>query len=217
MAAVVEAAKAAGVRRLIHISSMAVYDTGETAEIDEDSPRLAYRPDDRSYAQQKLAAERIAFDDGGASLEVSCLQPGVVYGPWGPKWTVDALNALRADNESLPSGSGGGICNAVYVLDVAAAVAFLATADGVDGECFLLSGPQPVSWGTFYDHYRAMLGLRNHGIADHVKWPDRLRRFYAGQTTIRTKRLSKAGFGSTTDLPAGMSQVASWATWAGLV
>jgi nucleoside-diphosphate-sugar epimerase len=216
-AAVVEAAKTAGVRRLILLSSMAVYDTKEAITLKEDSPRLTYQPHDYSYAQQKLAAERIVLANADESLEAICLQPGVVYGPWGPKWTVRALTTLRADNYSLPSGPAGGICNAVHVLDVAAAIGFLISVDEVDGQCFLLCGPQQESWGTFYDHYRAMLGLPNHGMADHAEWPDSLRHYYAEQATISTQRLSSVGFQPTIDLQTGMDHVASWASWAGLV
>jgi len=213
-AAVVAAAKAAGVRRLVLLSSMAVYEPASALE--EHCRRIPHRPQDRSYAQQKLAAERIVHD-AADDLEVTCLQPGVVYGPFGPNWTIAAIESLRADNRGLPSGPGGGICNAVHVLDVAAAAAFLATAGGVDNHCFLLRGPEAVAWGTFYDHYRDMLGLPHHNAADDDGWPERLRSYYADRTTISNERLHAIGFSPEIDLPAGMAHTAAWASWAGLV
>ncbi|POM25295.1 putative UDP-kanosamine synthase oxidoreductase subunit [Actinomadura rubteroloni] len=211
-AAVVAAARAAGVRRLVLIGSMAVYRSA--AVLDETCPRIDPGPDDRSYAAQKLAAERAAFD-GADGMEVVCLHPGVVYGPWGPNWTVKALAKLRADDRGLPSGEGGGICNAVHVHDVAAATVFLSALDA-PAASYLLRGPDAPTWGRFYDRYRAMLGRPAHGAADDPAWPDRLRRFYADPTVIDTARLRAAGFTPRTDLAAGMAQVADWAAWAGL-
>ena len=213
-AAVVEAAKAAGVRRLVLLSSMAVYEPAPI--LDERSRKIPHRPQDHSYAQQKLASERVVHD-AADDLEVTCLQPGVVYGPFGPNWTIAAIKSLRADNRGLPSGPGGGICNAVHVLDVAAAAAFLANAGGVHNRCFLLRGPEAVTWGTFYDHYRDMLGLPHHDAADNDAWPERLRRHYADSTTISNERLHSVGFSPEINRRTGMAHVAAWASWAGLV
>lgn len=214
-AAVLEAAVKAGVRRLVHLSSMSVYDETVASVIDEDTPPVPGAPGDLSYAQQKLAAERIVLASPGDRLEVVCLQPTVVYGPWGPVWTLRPLRRMPADNACLPSGSGGG-CAVVHVHDVAGAVVHLATAPGVHGQRFLVSGPGSTTWGAFYDCYRDMLRLPRLDRADSPEWSARDRSFYARSAQVDTSRLAAVGFRAETDLDTGMEQVAGWASWAGL-
>lgn len=215
-AAVVRAALAAGVRRLVLISSMSVYRSAPTLR--ESCPHITPGPGEQSYAAAKYVAEQAVLDPAVAvRMEVVSLQPGVVYGPWGPNWTVKAIEKLRADTHGLPSGELGGTSNAVHVVDVAAAVAFLAAEPDVVGRCFLLAGPDSASWGRFYDYYRTMTGVLRHGNPDDAAWPQWMREFYTDTTTIDSDRIRRAGFTPQIDLDAGMAQVARWASWAGLL
>lgn len=213
-AAVLAAARKAGVRRLVHTSSLSVY-TPTGPVIDEHSALILADPEDLSYAQQKLAAERLVLSSAQDRMEVVCVQPTVVYGPWGPLWTVRPLRRLAADNTCLPGGDKGS-CDVVHVHDVADAIAFLAAAPDAAGERFLLSGPERVTWGAFYDHYRDMLRLPLLRLADSPDWADRDRAFYGGSPPVDTSRLAALGFRSRIDLQSGMDQVARWARWAGL-
>ncbi len=214
-AAVVAAAGQAGVDRLVHVSSMSVYDATAASVVDEDCAPVPTEPGDLSYAQQKLAAERLVLAAPDDGTEVVCVQPTVVYGPWGPLWTLRPLRRLPGDNRGLPSGAGGS-CDVVHVHDVADAIAFLASAPGTSGRRFLLSGPEPVTWGAFYDRYRDMLGLPRLHLTDSDSWPERDRRFYAGSPPVDTYRLAALGFRPRIDLDEGMDQVAAWARWARL-
>ncbi|MGW4130912.1 NAD-dependent epimerase/dehydratase family protein [Amycolatopsis japonica] len=213
--AVLTAARKAGVRRMVHVSSMSVYDSSAATTLTEDSALIAAEPGNLSYAQQKLAAEQLVLETTGDPLEVVCVQPTVVYGPGGPLWTVRPLRTLREDNDCLPSGAGG-VCNAVHVHDVAEAILFLTEASGTHGRRLLLSGPEPATWGAFYDHYRTMLQLPRHGLAESANWPDADRTFYAGTAMVDTTRLTALGFRPRLSLADGMDQVAAWATWARL-
>lgn len=215
-AAVLAAARAAGVARLVHVSSMSVYNVTAGAVIDEDCAPVSTEPGDLSYAPQKLAAEQLVLAPSEDPMEVVCVQPTVVYGPWGPLWTARPLRRLAGDNTCLPSGAGG-LCDVVHVHDVAEGIAFLASAPGVHSRRFLLSGPNRVSWGEFYDRYRDMLGLPRLHLPDSVEWSERDRRFYTGSPPVDPSRLAALGFRARIDLDEGMDQIASWARWAGLV
>ncbi len=214
-AAVLAAASKAGVRRLVHVSSLSVYDAAAVTVIDEDSPLLQTNPRDLSYGQQKLAAERLVFDSTDHRMEVVCVQPTVVYGPYGPLWTVRPLRRLVEDNTALPSGPSG-CCDVVHVHDVADAITFLASAPGASGGRFLVSGPRATTWGQFYDYYREMLSLPRLSLPDSAAWAEHDRRFYAGSPPVNTSRLASLGFRPQIDLDAGMDQLAGWARWAGL-
>jgi nucleoside-diphosphate-sugar epimerase/predicted dehydrogenase len=215
-AAVLAAADKAAIRRLVHVSSLSVYDATAVTMIDEDSPLLETDPRDLSYGPQKLAAERLVFNSTDDRMEVVCVQPTVVYGPWGPLWTVRPLRRLTEDNTALPSGASG-CCDVVHVHDVADAIAFLTSAPGASGRRFLVSGPRSTTWGQFYDYYRGMLPLPRLSLPDSAAWAEQDRRFYAGSPPVDTSRLASLGFRPQIDLDAGMEQVARWARWVGLI
>ncbi|WP_430784594.1 NAD-dependent epimerase/dehydratase family protein [Actinoplanes sp. G11-F43] len=214
-AAVLAAAAQAGVRRLVHLSSAAVYRAGTGPALTEDSPPLVPEPGDLSYAAQKAAADTLVTEGGPGGVEVVRLQPAAVYGPMGPVWTIRPLRRLREDNACLPGG-GGGTCDVVHVHDVASAVAHLLTAPAVAGSRFLLTGPETTSWGDYYDRYRDLLGLPRLDLPDSPAWADRDRELFGRRTTVDASRLAGTGFRPRIGLDEGMASVSGWASWAGL-
>lgn len=77
---VVQAAQAAGVRRFVHISTVAVIGRPQPGSlIDEDHP---CRPVDE-YQRTKLEGERIVREAAERGLPAVILRPGAFYGPWG--------------------------------------------------------------------------------------------------------------------------------------
>ncbi|HWD07767.1 MAG TPA: NAD-dependent epimerase/dehydratase family protein [Actinomycetota bacterium] len=232
-AAALAAATACGVRRFVHVGSMATYDTTGLAggdrrtdarldsrldsrlgpRLDEDCPALPAVPGIASYAQQKLAAEQLVARAAGGPMEVVSLQPSVIYGPWGPNWTVRPLRRLAAAADDLPSGSGGGVCNAIHVHDAADAAAFLASAPAVDGLRLLVTGPDQLGWGAFYDLYRDLLGIPRPARFD---W-SQARELYRSPVVVDGRRLAALGFVPRVGIAQGMAQVATWAAWFGLL
>jgi predicted dehydrogenase/nucleoside-diphosphate-sugar epimerase len=81
--AVLAAARAAGVRRFVHVSTVIVYgDHGSTRRpLDESAPA----PQDVNpwafYLRSKLAAERLVMECAGDEMEVVVVRPGIIYGP----------------------------------------------------------------------------------------------------------------------------------------
>jgi predicted dehydrogenase/nucleoside-diphosphate-sugar epimerase len=212
--AVARACRAAGVRRLVHVSSVSVY-APAAGTVTEDSDPLQADGAGLGYEQQKLAAERIVTSAAGPGLEVVVVQPTVVYGPFGPRWTVSPLRRLAAEPGLLPSG-GGGVCNAVYVDDVVAALLLAAAVPGAAGERLIVAGPAPVSWGGFYDRYRDMLRVgRSPGAVKNLPyWEQAL---YARQARFSSGKAGKVlGYRPTFGLDQGMARVRDWARWFGL-
>jgi nucleoside-diphosphate-sugar epimerase len=154
---VLAAARRQGTRRVVYTSTLAVYGTPTTPELDETAPRE--RTGDL-YGDSKLDAEALAFQYWRThGVPVSVVQPTVVYGPFGPTFTVTPLQQLRTGRIILING-GTGVCNAVYVDDVVSAMLLAAVRQEAIGEAFLISGPSPVTWAEFFGAYERMLGVQ---------------------------------------------------------
>jgi nucleoside-diphosphate-sugar epimerase len=148
---VVEAARAARVRRVVHLSTLMVYGQTADGDLDETAPRRRFG---NAYSDSKLDAERIALSSG---VPVAVLQPTAVYGPYGGVWTEAVLAALKKGRQILVNG-GDGLANAVYVDDLVSAMILAAVKDEAVGEAFLISGEEPVTWREMYGRFSRMLG-----------------------------------------------------------
>lgn len=84
------AAPAAGVRRIVHVSSVAVYETTFARDISEDAPQLTensrrtpFNVYQLSKALSEQAAWKIAEECG---LQLTTVRPGVIYGAFDPNF-----------------------------------------------------------------------------------------------------------------------------------
>jgi nucleoside-diphosphate-sugar epimerase len=79
---IVALAAAAGVRRVVHVSSLSVYAVPhDGAVIREDSPYEAGGVERGFYARSKLAADQAAVRAGAGGAPVVIVRPGLLYGP----------------------------------------------------------------------------------------------------------------------------------------
>ena len=132
--AVLEAAKAEGVRRVVHTSTSETYGSAQFEPMDESHPLVAQSP----YAATKLAADQLAgsyfrsFD-----LPVTTLRP---FNTFGPRQSMRAVlptlmvQALYGDR--IMVGSLEPVRDMNYVTDTVAAFLGVGAADGVEGELF---------------------------------------------------------------------------------
>ena len=153
---VLEAARRTGTRRVVCISTLSVYGALADGDLTEASPR---RKSGSAYGDSKLEAEELALGyHHRHRVPVSVLQPTIIYGPYGPLWTVEVLERLRTTGVLMING-GEGLCNLVYVDDVVSAIAAALVREEAIGETFLISADQPVTWRQYYASYERMLGL----------------------------------------------------------
>jgi nucleoside-diphosphate-sugar epimerase len=148
---VLAAAQAAGVKRIVYLSTLMVYGQTDDGDLDETAPRKRFG---NPYSDSKLEAERMALASG---LPVAVLQPTAVYGPWGGVWTETVLKTLKTGRQILING-GGGLANPVYVDDLVSAMLLAAVKDGAVGEAFLISSDELVTWREMYGRFERMLG-----------------------------------------------------------
>ena len=89
--ALLAASKAAGVRRFVHISSVAVYGMARGA-VTEAAPLLP--AGGQGYGAWKAAAERACLQQDG--IEVVRLRPAIVYGPGSKLWVEQLASRIRS-------------------------------------------------------------------------------------------------------------------------
>jgi predicted dehydrogenase/nucleoside-diphosphate-sugar epimerase len=145
-----------GVKRLVHLSSAAVYEPFHDGIINEDSP---IEPCGVGWADCKKAVEaefmHYAHQQG---LPLVIIQPTHVYGPWAYNGTLRPVHHMRHGKVVLPDSSDG-LCNTIYVDDLVTVLQLGATRCGVEGERFTVSGPRSITWREFYGAYERMLGV----------------------------------------------------------
>ena len=132
--AVAEAARAAGVRRLVHTSTEDVFHAETGGRFDES--QVADYPKGTAYERSKQRAEQLALSQRDG-LEVVIVNPAGVYGP-GPSASVSFDKALFEPlvRRRLPALVPGGL-GLVYVEGLAAGH-LLAADKGRDGERYIL-------------------------------------------------------------------------------
>lgn len=137
---VLEAARAEGVRGVVHTSTMdVVMDGGDLVAIDESQP-LPERFND-AYSASKAAGEKLALGADGEGLRVSVLRPCGMYGEADPYHMDNVLKQARSGRLTFRMGSPDTVFQHVYVGNVAHAHALAALA---------LLEPEPVIAGRAY-------------------------------------------------------------------
>lgn len=136
---VLRAAGAAGARRAVHVSSVAVY--GVVARpVGEDAWLAHPVAAGNVYARSKRDAERAAWRvHGEGVVAVTTVRPGVVYGERDRLFTPILMRVLRLPLLPLPGG-GGTTLPVVYAGNVAAGIMAALDREEAAGRAYALSG-----------------------------------------------------------------------------
>jgi nucleoside-diphosphate-sugar epimerase len=154
------AAQRAGVRRLVYLSSGSVHGQAPIPGTDEGSPLRDDQP--IAYNNAKVRAERqLQKLRATGDVELVILRPGIVTGPRS-YWVESFASALVTGTASLVNG-GQGICNSLYVDNLAQGVDLAMHAREADGHAFLLGDAESVRWA---DLYRPIAGALGFDLAD---------------------------------------------------
>jgi len=157
------ACAAAGVRRLVWLSSASVHGQNCPPGTDESSPLRDDLP--IVYNNAKVRAERALANlarDG--RVEVVRLRPGVVFGPRS-RWVAAAAADLRAGRAGWLNG-GAGICNSLYVDNLVEAIRLAALTPGIAGGAFIVGDAETVTWRDFLAPIARHLGLDASAFAE---------------------------------------------------
>jgi nucleoside-diphosphate-sugar epimerase len=164
-----ETARSAGVKRLVHLSSVAVYGRPARAPMSEEGP---YRPRN-PYEQTKLGGELAATGFHGKGIDVAVVRPTLVYGPrsrYGQALFIAMLAQRRAlGGRRFPLIGGGPRGHHVHVADVARASILCATHPNAGGRAFNVADQTPLGLGETFGAMLDTTGL--------VAWPQTESRF----------------------------------------
>ena len=160
-----EAARAAGVRRFISTSSVAVYGPVLEGVVDETWPHSDGVP---CTARRNRWASRPHFAAQTDRFEVTVIRPAEVYGPRGGSWTTLPVKLAQRGIPSL-IGGGHGFAHPVYVENLVDAYLLAAQRDEAIGEAFTICDAD-VPWREFYGRYAAMAGKHARSIPVWLAW-----------------------------------------------
>ena len=148
---VLAAARAAGVDRLIYISSVAVYGLNRAPLVDESLPTP---PVGQAYPDSKIAAEKLVR---AAKLPCVIVRPASTYGPRGTAWTIGPIENIKQGRLVL-LGRDTGLVTPGYIDNVVDGLMLTLTHSAALGETFNLCDDRAVTFREFYLAYARMLG-----------------------------------------------------------
>jgi nucleoside-diphosphate-sugar epimerase len=149
------AARQVKLRRIVHISSMAVYGA-MNGTVDE---AAALQPASR-YAHAKAACEAVVREFISAGGDAVIMRPACVYGPGGEQWVGRICRWLRAGRVGLLGELGDGNCNLTFNDDLAFAVLAALTSSEISGQAFNIADPEPGTWNQYFLRLGRELGVR---------------------------------------------------------
>jgi dihydroflavonol-4-reductase len=137
VAKLVEASAAAGVRRVVHCSTVGVHGDVERPPADEDAP---LRPGD-VYQLTKVEGERLARDAAARSgVELSIARPSGIYGP-GDRRLLKLFRGV-ARRRFLILGSGRIFYHLTYVTDVVEGLRLCGEHPQAAGRTYIIAGAE---------------------------------------------------------------------------
>jgi 2-alkyl-3-oxoalkanoate reductase len=152
----VRSAMAAGVRRVVHVSSITVHGNDVGGQADESGP---LRAEPNPYSRSKVAGERLLqrmVRDEGAPVTV--VRPGWIYGPR-DSVSFGRIARMIESGRMTMFGSGANHVPLIYVRDAAEGVLLAGAAHGAEGRVYLLVNDEQVTQRQYLTAIAEQLGV----------------------------------------------------------
>jgi nucleoside-diphosphate-sugar epimerase len=160
--ALIPAAAAAGVPRVVYLSSASVH--GQNPPLGTTEASALSDRQEMAYNNAKVRAERRLFADASRSgVELFVLRPSIVFGPR-DRWLTTLVAELQAGTAWLIDG-GRGICNTIYVDNLIEAIrCSLNASASAAGSPYLVGDAEEITWGSLYEQTAAALGIDSSSV-----------------------------------------------------
>ncbi|MBD2489937.1 NAD(P)-dependent oxidoreductase [Aulosira sp. FACHB-615] len=153
---IAKAAKSAGVKTFVHLSSAMVYGFDYPDGVSETGPLSG---DNNPYCQTKIEAEQELLPlNSPPDFGVIVIRAGDVYGPGCIPWIIRPLLMMRQKLFAY-ANDGQGVINHLYIDNLIDAI-FLAIQKEAYGEVFNITDGQQTSWKEYFMRLAATEGLQ---------------------------------------------------------
>jgi dihydroflavonol-4-reductase len=162
---IVEAARAAGVRRVVHCSTVGVHGDVEHPPANEDAP---LKPGD-VYQVTKLEGERLARQAGAnAGVEVVIARPTGIYGP-GDRRLLKLFRGV-AHRRFVVLGSGDIFYHLTYIDDLVEGLRLCGEVPAAAGRTYILAGAEVTTLNKLIQRIAEVAQVKPPGLHLPV-WP----------------------------------------------
>ncbi|MDB9465745.1 NAD-dependent epimerase/dehydratase family protein [Dolichospermum circinale] len=152
---IAKAAKQAGVKTFVHLSSTLVYGFDYPERVTESG---VLSGENNPYCQTKIEAEiEVLKLNNAPEFGVIVIRAGDVYGPGSIPWIVRPIQMMRQKLFAY-ANDGKGVMNHLYVDNLIDAI-FLAIEKSAYGEIFNITDGQETSWKDYFIHLASLEGL----------------------------------------------------------
>jgi nucleoside-diphosphate-sugar epimerase len=149
-----EGAQAAGVKRFVHLSSIAAFGTPAPEYFDDHSP---YGNSRDGYSRTKAEGETLAFRfHQKTGLPVTVIRPAVVYGPDGT-WLEEPLKMIER-NKMFLLGGGVGTCHPCYIENLLDAMLLVAVDPRAVNQGYIVGDGESVSFKEYFNAVASIAG-----------------------------------------------------------
>jgi nucleoside-diphosphate-sugar epimerase len=236
--ALLEACAAAGTRRFIHLSSLAVLGAKHHRGTDESAPYERARD---AYTNTKIEAEQSVREHGTEGrLETVVLRPGFVYGPGDRLFLPRLIEGLES-RRFIFVGDGSKVLNLTYVDDLVQALLLARDTPAAAGQVYNLTDGSTTSLREFVNLLSELLDLppTTRHLSPALAWAicyalecatwaarskttpplnvTRMKFLYYNQHYSIEKARRELGYAPTFDYARGLRQSVRWARRAGLL
>lgn len=137
----------AGVRRFVHLSSIAAFGTPAPSYFDDESP---YGSSKDFYSQSKVEGEKAVFAYfHEKKLPTTILRPAVVYGPQGT-WLEEPLQMIEK-NKMFLLGGGVGTCHPCYIENLVDAILLAAEHPNAVGQGYIVADGESIPFREYFN------------------------------------------------------------------
>jgi nucleoside-diphosphate-sugar epimerase len=186
---IVAEARRSGVRRVVHLSSIAVYGPVRSGTVTEAAPLWKGV---ELYGDSKIGAEETARAGTQEGPELVITRPGMVYGPRSRGWTIRLIKWIDERRPAIVAG-GHGYARPIFIENLLDALVLCARRP-VAGEAFTLIDAN-VRWRDYLDQYARMTGKQVRSVSYFASWQIALTDEMRALLTRRPPRVRRAALG----------------------